>query len=65
MNEHKLLGYLAKELAKERDVQATFLASGRAEGYPEYQHVCGVIRGLNTAESLINDLVQRLEKDDD
>lgn len=65
MNESKLLAYLAKELAKEKASQADFLAAGRAENHAEYRHVCGIIRGLNTADQLINDLVQRLEKDDD
>jgi hypothetical protein len=65
LNESKLLAYLAKEIARERASQADFLATGRAENHAEYRHVCGVIRGLNTAEQLINDLVQRLENNDD
>jgi hypothetical protein len=41
------------------------VAGGRAADYAEYRHVCGIIRGLNTAEQIIKDLVQRLEKDDE
>ncbi len=65
MNEHKLLALIAKEIAKEKASQVDFLVSGRAEDHAEYRHICGVIRGLNTTESFINDLVQRMEKDDD
>jgi hypothetical protein len=65
LNEYKILAHLAKEVVKERDEQISFLASGRAESHSEYRHVCGVIRGLTTAESFINDLVQRLENNDD
>lgn len=65
MNESKLLAYLAKEVVKEKAAQADFLAAGRAENHAEYRHVCGIIRGLSTAEQLINDLVQRLETNDD
>lgn len=64
-NEHKVLAYLAKEIAKVRDENSAFLAAGRASDFAEYRHVCGFIRGLNTAEQLINDLVQRMDQDDE
>ena len=64
-NKSKLLALIAKEINKERLAQAEFLVSGRVENHAEYRHVCGVIRGLNTIDSFINDLVQRLENDDD
>jgi len=44
---------------------AMFLAAGRAINFDEYRHVCGIIRGLNFAENIINDLVQKMEKSDD
>lgn len=65
MNEYKILAHVAKEIDKLRQDQAAFLAAGRADNLPEYKHVCGIIRGLNYAESIINDLVQRMEKSDD
>jgi hypothetical protein len=65
LNETKVLAHLAKEIDKLRQEQAAFLAAGRADNLPEYKHVCGIIRGLNYAENMINDLVQRLEKNDD
>ena len=65
MNDYKELAYVAKEVNKLRDENAAFLAAGRAINFDEYRHVCGIIRGLNFAENIINDLVQRMEKSDD
>jgi hypothetical protein len=65
LNDYKVLAHVASEIHKLRQEQAAFLAAGRADNHPEYKHVCGIIRGLNYAESIINDLVQRMEKNDD
>lgn len=65
MNEVKVLAHAAKLIIETRTDQESFLATGRAADYAEYRHVCGVIRGLNTAEQIIKDLVQRLERDDE
>ena len=65
MNEHKLLAHVAKEIDKLRMENAMFLAAGRAINFDEYRHVCGVIRGLNFAENIVNDLVQRMEQSND
>ena len=53
------------EIEKLRQEQTAFLAASRADTYDEYKKVCGVIRGLNLADNIINDLVQRMEKADD
>ena len=63
MDEYKLLGHVRNELAKMRDEQIAFIAASRADSYDEYKKICGVIRGLSLADSIINDLVQRLEKE--
>lgn len=65
MNDLKVLAYVAKEIDKLRDDNIAFLGAGRAINFDEYRNVCGIIRGLSLAESIINDLVQRLEKSDD
>ena len=65
MNEVKVLAHAAKVIADTRADQEAFVAAGRAADYADYRHVCGIIRGLNTAEQIIKDLVQRLEKDDE
>ena len=65
MNDYKLLAHVAKEIEKLREEQAFHVASGRAADIEEYRTVCGVIRGLSLAETVINDLVQKMEKLDD
>lgn len=65
MENHHIMGYLTKEIDKLRDENAMFLAAGRAINFDEYRHVCGIIRGLTFAETLIKDLAQRMELSDD
>jgi len=65
MMDPKIANYLLAELDKLRTEQSIFLTTGRAADFADYRHLCGVIRGLAHAESIIKDLVQRLEHDDD
>jgi len=65
MMDPKIANYLLAELDKLRTEQSMFLTTGRAADFADYRHLCGVIRGLTHAESIIKDLVQRLEHDDD
>jgi len=61
----KLLNHIVSEYDKLRNDQVIFLAGGGAKTFDEYRHVCGVIRGLTYAESIVKDLVQRMEITDD
>lgn len=65
MNETQILQYIVDAIEKLRRDNEGFLAAGRADGFDEYRHVCGVIRGLTFAESIIKDLAQKLELADD
>ena len=65
MNPDKLLTYVVTEIQKLRQDQAVFLNGGGAKDFAEYRHVCGVIRGLTHAETIVKDLVQRMEITDD
>ena len=65
MMDPKIANYLLAELDKLRAEQSIFLTTGRAADFADYRHLCGVIRGLTHAESIIKDLVQRLEHEDD
>jgi hypothetical protein len=65
MEADRVLHYLLKEFDKLKAEQHMFLGSGRAGDFPEYRHVCGIIRGLGHAETIVKDLVQRLEIDDE
>lgn len=65
MNDYKLLAHVAKEIEKLKQEREAYVAAGRADSIEEYRQVCGVIRGLNLADNIINDLVQKMEKSDD
>ena len=65
MNDYKLLAHVAKEIEKFRQEREAYVAAGRADSIEEYRQVCGVIRGLNLTENIINELVQKMEKSDD
>ena len=64
-DEIRVLALVQKEIEKIRQEQVGYLAASRADTFDEYKKVCGVIRGLNLAENIINDLVQKMEKADD
>ena len=59
----RVLSLVQQEIDKLRQEQIAFVAASRADTFDEYKKVCGVIRGLNLADSIINDLVQRLERE--
>jgi hypothetical protein len=54
-----------KKIESEKKLIIENLADGVAKDYAEYQHLCGVIRGLLTAQREINDLLRKLKDDDD
>lgn len=59
----RALAHVQQEIEKLRQEQVAYIAASRADTYDEYKKICGVIRGLNLADSVINDLVQRLERE--
>ncbi len=59
-DEIRVLALVQKEIDKFRQEQVAYLAASRADTFDEYKKVCGVIRGLNLADNIINDLVQRM-----
>ena len=59
------LHHLLKEIAKERVSRETACSGGNLKDFSEYKNLCGVIQGLSLAESIIKDLVQKLERDDE
>ena len=65
MSDYRLLAHVQSEIEKLRQEQVSYIAASRADTYDEYKKICGVIRGLNLVDSVINDLVQRLEKADE
>ena len=65
MDNSRVLAYVAKEIDKLRSDQISHLAGGGAKTFDEYRHVCGVIRGLTHTETIVKDLVQRMEQSDE
>jgi hypothetical protein len=65
VNADKILSYVVSEIQKLRQDQAVFLNGGGAKDFAEYRHVCGVIRGLTHAETIVRDLAQKLEYSDE
>ena len=65
MMDTQALTYLRDRLQEEvRQVEES-LAQGVAKDYAEYQNLCGVIRGLLTAQREINDLLRKVKDYDD
>ncbi len=62
-DEIRVLALVQKEIDKFRQEQIAYLVASRADTFEEYKKVCGVIRGLNLADHVINDLVQRMNDD--
>lgn len=60
-----MLGLLHARLEAKRTELIESLGDGVAKDYPAYQNLCGVIRGLLTAQYEINDLLRRLKEEDD
>jgi hypothetical protein len=56
---------LTRDIEEKRETIARALVDGAARDYAEYKSMCGEIRGLSVAHSFINDLVRRMEQDDD
>jgi hypothetical protein len=54
-----------KEIQKLKQEREAYTAAGRCDTLEEYRRICGVIQGLNYAENIIQDLVQKMEKSDD
>ena len=65
MNHYKVLAHVNTEINKLKQEREAYVAAGRADTIEEYRGVCGVIRGLNLAENIINELVQKMETSDD
>jgi len=59
------LEYVQRELETQCANYTESLSNGTAHDYAEYQHVCGMVRGLRTAIAIITDLATRMETEDE
>ncbi len=65
MSEYTVISMTLKEIAKLKQEREAYVAAGRCDTFEEYRRVCGVVQGLNYAENIIQDLVQKMEKADE
>ena len=65
MMDTKILELLHARLETKRKELIEDLGDGVAKDYSTYQNLCGVIRGLLTAQSEINDLLRRMKENED
>jgi hypothetical protein len=56
---------LTRDIEEKRETIARALVDGAARDYAEYKSMCGEIRGLSVAHAFINDLVRKMERDED
>ena len=63
--ERKLLDHLNKKVEEQVELNIEALVRGGSQDYASYRELCGVIRGLQTAQREIADLVRKLKEADD
>ena len=56
---------LIDKLVAHKNAIADSLVSGAAKEYAEYRELCGLIRGLETAQREVQDLAQNYMDDND
>ena len=59
------LNYLVNKLNDQRKDLVDFISQGSVKDFSEYQKICGVIQGLDTAKQIISDLADRMENTED
>jgi len=63
--DRKALNYVNSKLEERRKELLEFLGEGGAKDFAHYKEVCGVIRGLQTAQSELGDLVRKIKEFED
>ena len=60
-----VMDVLQRKLKEQEDSHVQALVTGAVNDFAEYRELCGVIRGLQTAQREIADLVRKLKDEDD
>ena len=60
-----VMDVLLRKLQEQEESHVQALAGGSVVDYAAYRELCGVIRGLQTAQREIGDLVRRVKENDD
>jgi hypothetical protein len=60
-----VFGVLIERIEEQKSSAVEFLISGGSKDFAEYRNVCGLVRGLETARSLVEDLSRNYMEDED
>ena len=60
-----VFGVLIERIEEQKSSAVEFLISGGSKDFAEYRNVCGLVRGLEIARSLVEDLSRNYMEDDD
>jgi hypothetical protein len=60
-----VMDLLQRKLKEQEESHVQALAGGAVADYAAYRELCGVIRGLQTAQREIADLVRKQKENDD
>jgi hypothetical protein len=63
--DNQILELLNKKIEEQVKSHSEALISGNSQDFASYRELCGVIRGLQTAQREIGDLVRKLKDDND
>ena len=63
--DNQILELLNKKIEEQVRSHSEALVSGKSVDFAAYRELCGVIRGLQTAQREIGDLVRKLKDDND
>ena len=63
--ENQILELLNKKIEEQVKSHSEALVGGKSADFASYKELCGVIRGLQTAQREIGDLVRRLKDEND
>jgi hypothetical protein len=61
----QILELLNKKIEEQVKSHSEALIEGQSKDYAQYRELCGVIRGLQTAQREIGDLVRKLKDEND
>jgi hypothetical protein len=65
MMEQKVLDHLNRKLGDRQKEIVELMSDGGCKSFEHYKELCGFIRGLQTAQLEIGDLVRKLKVNDD
>lgn len=63
--DNQILELLNRKIEEQVKSHSEALVAGQPKDYAHYRELCGVIRGLQTAQREIGDLVRKLKDDND